>query len=195
MTSAIDSSKPVATTPTTASVRANFEAARLEIEALQAAVTAAQANITALQGAIEAMPIIDLVAESAEQAEAIQSINQWQYNADEGLGNLATKLDLEDHAASSNPHPAYLTQAEGDAAYRSAAQVAASIGTHEAASNPHPVYLTQAEGDARYSQSAASVTGVAANRITYYSGFGPTAYTLEMVGSLVRLWEQRADET
>jgi hypothetical protein len=77
------------------------------------------------------------------------------------------------HEAASDPHPGYLTQAEGDARYpalshtHSIANVtglqtaldgkeetgvaATLVGAHEAASNPHPGYLTQTEGDALYS--------------------------------------------
>lgn len=58
MTSSIDATKPVTGTPTTASVRANFQAAKDEIEALQTA------NVTAgngLTGGGEVGPGVELV--------------------------------------------------------------------------------------------------------------------------------------
>lgn len=47
---------------------------------------------------------------------------------------------LAAHAAASDPHPGYVTTAEG----------ATLISNHEALANPHPGYLTPAEGDAVY---------------------------------------------
>jgi len=80
------------------------------------------------------------------------------------------------HAAAADPHPGYVTTAEGatlisvhEAAadphpgYVTTAEGAALISAHEAASNPHPTYLTQTEGDGLYvplSQRAAA-NGVA----------------------------------
>ena len=80
--------------------------------------------------------------------------------AREALGAVAA------HVAAADPHPGYLTQAEGDSRYRQSAtaltdgdipagiardsEVAAAIGAHEAAADPHPGYLTAAEGDAAY---------------------------------------------
>ena len=70
------------------------------------------------------------------------------------------------HVAAADPHPGYLTQAEGDGRYRQSAtalsdsdipagiardsEVAAAIGAHEAAADPHPGYLTAAEANAAY---------------------------------------------
>ncbi|MFA5825504.1 MAG: hypothetical protein WC825_05975 [Gallionellaceae bacterium] len=50
MASLIDATKPVAGTPTTASVRANFAAAKAEIEALQAQATLTWLPVTFLNG-------------------------------------------------------------------------------------------------------------------------------------------------
>lgn len=55
---------------------------------------------------------------------------------------------LGTHEGAPDPHPGYVTTAEG----------AALITAHEAAGNPHPVYLTAAEGDAVYAPLATGVT-------------------------------------
>lgn len=54
------------------------------------------------------------------------------------------------HEAAGNPHPVYLTQAEGDALYDALNAASAAVSAHEGAANPHPIYLTQAEADALY---------------------------------------------
>jgi hypothetical protein len=70
------------------------------------------------------------------------------------------------HEGASDPHPQYLTQAEGDGRYRQTAtaltdsdipagiardsEVTAAITAHEGAADPHPGYLTAAEGNAAY---------------------------------------------
>jgi hypothetical protein len=74
------------------------------------------------------------------------------------------------HVAAADPHPGYLTQAEGDARYRQSAtplsdedipsgiardsEVASAISAHESAADPHSQYLTAAEGDAAYATAA-----------------------------------------
>jgi hypothetical protein len=89
--------------------------------------------------------------------------------------------EIAAHEAEADPHPGYLTPAEGDAAYSAIghghtasaisdfstaadARVAAGITAHEAASDPHPGYLTPAEGDAAY--AAASHTHAAGDIIS-----------------------------
>lgn len=67
---------------------------------------------------------------------------------------------ISTHESASNPHPIYLTAAEGDAAYDALGAAASSVATHEAASNPHPVYLTQSEGDAAYDALGAAASSV-----------------------------------
>ncbi|WP_293335939.1 hypothetical protein [Microcoleus sp. CAWBG58] len=73
---------------------------------------------------------------------------------------------IANHMAATDPHPAYLTQAEGDGRYRRSAialtdtdipaaiardaEVASAIADHVAATDPHPTYLTVAEADRRY---------------------------------------------
>lgn len=61
MASSIDATKPVSGTPTTASVRANFSAAKSEIEALQANTVSAGAGLTG-GGAINANPTVNVGA-------------------------------------------------------------------------------------------------------------------------------------
>jgi hypothetical protein len=77
------------------------------------------------------------------------------------------------HEGAADPHPGYLTQAEGDGRYRQTAtpladgdipagiardsEVAAAISAHENAPDPHPAYLTPAEGDAAYAPVAQGV--------------------------------------
>lgn len=56
---------------------------------------------------------------------------------------------IEAHESDVNPHPQYLTEAEGDGRYSASGAVAA----HESAGDPHPQYLTQGEGDGRYAPS------------------------------------------
>lgn len=71
------------------------------------------------------------------------------------------KATLDDifvaHEAASDPHPGYLTPAEGDAAYEAVGTSATAIAAHEAASNPHPGYLTPVEGDAAYEPKNANI--------------------------------------
>ncbi|WP_293134642.1 hypothetical protein [Microcoleus sp. bin38.metabat.b11b12b14.051] len=85
-----------------------------------------------------------------------------------------TATAIANHEAKADPHPVYLTQAEGDGRYRQStvaltdadipaliardAETAAAIANHEAKADPHPVYLTQAEGDGRYRQSTVALT-------------------------------------
>lgn len=51
----------------------------------------------------------------------------------------ATKVS--NHEAAVNPHPTYLTQAEGDSTY----EVTGAVATHAAAGNPHPTYATDTD--------------------------------------------------
>jgi hypothetical protein len=90
------------------------------------------------------------------------------------LAGAAIGSAVAAHVAAADPHPGYLTQAEGDSRYRQSAtaltdgdipagiardsEVTAAIGAHEAAADPHSQYLTQAEGDGRYRQSATALS-------------------------------------
>lgn len=75
------------------------------------------------------------------------------------------------HEAAGDPHPGYLTAAEGNAAYSAlghnhagtydpAGTAAAAVAAHEALSDPHPTYLTAAEGNAAYATAGHNHTGV-----------------------------------
>lgn len=95
----------------------------------------------------------------------------------DGLGTAAGLVTA--HEALADPHPGYVTTAEGAAligaheaagdphpGYVTTAEGAALIAAHEAAGDPHPNYLTAAEGNAAYaalshSHTAANVTDFA----------------------------------
>lgn len=75
------------------------------------------------------------------------------------------------HEAAGDPHPTYLTGAEGDAkvtahegaanphpTYETSAEAAAKVTAHEALADPHPGYLTPAEGNAAYEAAGAVAT-------------------------------------
>ena len=68
------------------------------------------------------------------------------------------------HTNAADPHPVYLTQAEGDGRYIGA------DNAHTNAADPHPVYLTQIEGDGRYRQTAAGVIGLSGGTLVSESG-------------------------
>lgn len=68
-------------------------------------------------------------------------------------GSAAASEAMASHVAASDPHPQYLTAAEGNAAYDAAGAASAAVSAHVAASDPHPQYMTQSEADARYLQS------------------------------------------
>ncbi len=77
-----------------------------------------------------------------------------------------TTAAINAHIAATDPHPVYLTQAEGDTRYRQSAaaltdgdipagvardtETTAALNAHIVATDPHPGYLTQVEADARY---------------------------------------------
>jgi len=46
-----------------------------------------------------------------------------------------------DHLAAADPHPGYLTAAEGAAAFDPLGAAVAVIAAHEGASDPHPQYI------------------------------------------------------
>lgn len=67
------------------------------------------------------------------------------------------------HEATSDPHPAYLKQAEADALYEALGAAAAAIAAHEAAGNPHPGYLTEAEATALFEELGEASAAVTAH--------------------------------
>lgn len=56
------------------------------------------------------------------------------------LATFLTGSALIDHSEAADPHPVYLTSAEGDA------KVADAIAGHAASADPHPEYLARSEG-------------------------------------------------
>jgi len=79
------------------------------------------------------------------------------------------------HAAAGNPHPTYLTEAEADALYDGLGDAASAVAAHEAAGDPHPTYLTAAEGNAAYQSLDATLTALA--------GLNATAGLVEQTGT------------
>jgi hypothetical protein len=74
--------------------------------------------------------------------------------ADDDHPQYATDADLATHAGAADPHPTYLTSAEGDA----------KVTAHEAASNPHPGYATDTDvSDLATAAAAADAAHVAAS--------------------------------
>lgn len=77
-----------------------------------------------------------------------------------GTGASQAASAVAAHVALSDPHPQYLTQAEGNTAYDAIGAAASAVGTHVAASDPHPQYLTPAEGNAAYDALGAAASAV-----------------------------------
>jgi hypothetical protein len=57
---------------------------------------------------------------------------------------------VQAHVQAADPHPVYLSAAEGDDRYDAAGSTAAALSAHTGATDPHAQYLTQTEGDGRY---------------------------------------------
>ncbi len=68
------------------------------------------------------------------------------------------------HTGAADPHPQYLTGAEGDAAYDASGAATSAVAAHVAASDPHPQYTTQSEGDARYERGLTAGTNITIDR-------------------------------
>src|SRR6188768_3304438 len=76
-------------------------------------------------------------------------INTWanlRYHIPEPDIDAKIAASLSGHLATADPHPGYLTPAEGGALYEPIGLVAA----HEAKADPHTQYLTSAEAGAAY---------------------------------------------
>ncbi|NVM80051.1 phage-related tail fiber protein [Duganella sp. SG902] len=114
-------------------------------------------------GAAEAMILRMVVAFEHGTAAISLAIDPMAY------ATLQTVLDqIAAHEAKADPHPQYLTKAEGDSAYDAAGAAAAAVATagnglaaHLAAPDPHPQYLTKAEGDAAYDAAGAAAAALA----------------------------------
>lgn len=77
-----------------------------------------------------------------------------------GTGASQAASAVAAHVALSDPHPQYLTPAEGNTAYDAIGAAASAVGTHVAASDPHPQYLTPAEGNAAYDALGTAASAV-----------------------------------
>ena len=99
-------------------------------------------------------------------------------------GTAAAAISAHENAA--DPHPGYLTPAEGDGRYRLSstalsdgdipagiardAEVTGAISAHENAADPHPGYLTPAEGNAAYATAAQGARADAADYLVPLAG-------------------------
>jgi hypothetical protein len=81
---------------------------------------------------------------------------------DVGASTAAAAAAVAAHEALGDPHPQYLTPAEGDAAYEEIGAAADAVAAHEGAGDPHPQYLTPAEGNAAYQAIDGTLTALAA---------------------------------
>jgi hypothetical protein len=81
-----------------------------------------------------------------------------QYHTAADIVGVATEVDLATHAGAADPHPGYLTPAEGAAAYDAIGAATAAVSTHAGLADPHPGYLTPAEGNAAYEVVGAVAT-------------------------------------
>lgn len=70
------------------------------------------------------------------------------------------KQRIDDHEAAADPHPQYLTPAEGNVAYEPKNAASTAMTAHTGEADPHTAYLNQARGDARYSRSDHGHAGV-----------------------------------
>lgn len=86
------------------------------------------------------------------------------------------------HVAAPDPHPQYLTAAEGSASFDPLGAAAAEIAAHVAAPDPHPQYLTAAEG-ASFFDPLGAAASVQSNLTAHVSDTGnPHATTKAQVG-------------
>lgn len=69
---------------------------------------------------------------------------------------------MADHLADADPHPQYLSTAEGDARYDLDGAAAAAVVAHVGEADPHTQYLTNLRGDARYEPVGSVAAHVAA---------------------------------
>lgn len=74
------------------------------------------------------------------------TLGNWQVFLDPGAEAVALNV-LANHESALNPHPIYLTEAEGDARYVSTSAITAAITAHEIAADPHAQYVSISGGD------------------------------------------------
>jgi len=130
------------------------------------------------------------VDNTSDLAKPVSTAAQTALDGKEVAG--ASAASMAAHLAASDPHPQYLTPAEGDAAYASLAALAGKENTgvaasllaaHVAAADPHPQYLTQTEGDALYA-TAAAVAAKAAKPVKHRAYITTGDTTLPNTGGL-----------
>lgn len=138
------------------------------------AVGGAKGFLTVAQ--IAAYMLATLAFDPAGSAAAAQSA---------AIASAAASLSA--HASALDPHPGYLTTAEGAAAFdplgaASTVQglAAAALAAHVAAVDPHPGYLTPAEGAAAYDALGAAASAQAASQplaanLTSWAALAPAA--------------------
>lgn len=81
-----------------------------------------------------------------------------------GTGASAAAAAVAAHTVASDPHPQYLTDAEGNAAYDASGAATSAVSAHVAESDPHPQYTTQSEGDARYERGLTAGANITIDR-------------------------------
>ena len=81
-----------------------------------------------------------------------------------GTGASAATAAVAAHTVASDPHPQYLTAAEGNAAYDASGAATSAVSAHVADSDPHPQYTTQSEGDARYERGLTAGANITIDR-------------------------------
>lgn len=81
---------------------------------------------------------------------AIADVTNLQSTLDGKEASGTSAASMAAHIAASDPHPQYLTTAEGNAAYDASGTASSAVSTHVAAADPHTQYLNTARGDVRY---------------------------------------------
>lgn len=78
------------------------------------------------------------------------------------------------HEAAPDPHPQYLTPAEGNAAYDAIGAAASAVSTHEAAADPHTQYQKESEKEAANGYAGLDANGAVALAKALRETSGPT---------------------
>ncbi len=159
MTSAIDPAKPISGTPTTASVRANFGAAKSEIEALQAAIASLEVGKQPLDATLTALAGVITVAN-----RLIYATGADQFATAELTAFARTLLDDANAAAA---RATLGSSSVGDAVY-----VAANAATARSALGL--VIGTDVQAQDAELQAIAGLAS-AADRLPYFTGAGAAA--------------------
>jgi hypothetical protein len=101
------------------------------------------------------------------------------------------------HKEEEDPHPGYLTPAEGNAAYDALGAATGAVSAHESEADPHPGYLTPAEGNAAYDVKGAAATAVDNHEIAsdphgqYINQSRGDARYMQIVTNILRIPENK----